>query len=187
MKNDKYKKSKIGGIRQKNISFTLHPSVFYLKPFSSGFTLIEIIIVLFIIGIASGLVGILISRGSGSLEIRTFTKDVSSVLRYARNHAVSEKRQYCFVIDINEDVYRLYTTDTSKDEEDEETVLVISKSIPEELQMTVKDSDTDSPYIEFFPWGNTSGGVIEITNRKGSVFFIIVNRITGRLEVGEAE
>ncbi len=138
---------------------------------------------LFIIGIASGLVGIFISRGSGSLGVRTFTKDISAVLRYARNHAVSEKKIYCFVIDKNEQKYRLYAEDTDYKEID----LVMSKDIPEELEMTVQGSDSDSPYIEFFPWGNSTGGVIEITNQKGSTFFIIVNRITGKLEVQKAE
>ncbi len=166
--------------RRKKITY---PSAFSLLPCFSGFTLIEIIIVLFIIGIASGLVGILVSSGSGTLEIRTFTKDVSAILRYARNHAVSEKKIYCFVIDRNEQMFRLYAEDTQY----KDINLVMSRDIPEEFEMTVQDSDADSPFIEFFPWGNSTGGVIEITNQKGTTFFIIINKITGKLEVEKAE
>jgi prepilin-type N-terminal cleavage/methylation domain-containing protein len=63
MKKDKGRKQKEGDKSRQLSSFILRPP-------SSGFTLVEIIIVLFIIGIASGLVGIWISRGSGNLEIR---------------------------------------------------------------------------------------------------------------------
>ena len=44
---------------------------------SSGFTLIELIIVLIIIGIAAGLAGLYIGSSSDNLAIRTFTKDNS--------------------------------------------------------------------------------------------------------------
>ena len=154
-----------------------------MKVCRSGFTLIEIIIVLFIIGIATGIVGILISRGSGSLETRTFTRDISSVLRYARNHAVSEKKIYCFVIDKDERTLRLYAEDTDYKNID----LVLSKDIPDELEVVLQDSDEESSYMEFFPLGNSTGGIIEIMDRKGSGFFITVNRVTGKLQVEKAE
>lgn len=148
-----------------------------------GFTLIELIIVLFIIGIVSGLVGMMVSRGTGSLETRTFTKDVSAVLRYARNHAVSEKKIYCFVIDRDEQMLRLYaeTPDYKKID------LVTDKVIPEELEIKVQGNDEEAQYIEFFPQGHSSGGVVEIINEKGTVYFIAVNRISGKLEVEKEE
>ncbi len=151
-----------------------------------GFTLLEIIIVLIIIGIASGLVGIYISRDRGSMELRTFTKDISAVLRYARSQAVSGKKTYCFVIDRDDGkyVYRLYADNNTGDEEIKP---LISKPVPEELQVTMDNSDADTLSVEFFPLGNSSGGVIEIRNRKGAGFLIVVNRITGKLKVERPE
>lgn len=148
-----------------------------------GFTLIEIIIVLFIIGLATGIVGIVISMGSGSLETRTFTREISSALRYARNHAVSEKKIYCFVIDKDEQALRLYSEDTDY----KNVVLVLDKDIPEELEVNLQDSDEESSYMEFFPHGNSTGGVIRVMDRKGSGFYITVNRVTGKLQVEKAE
>ena len=98
-------------------------------------------------------------------------------MRYARNHAVTEKKIYCFVIDQEEQVLRLY----SEDIDYKNVTLVMNKEIPEELEMNMPDIGRDELYIEFFPLGNTTGGVIEITNEKGSRFFISVNRITGKL------
>jgi general secretion pathway protein H len=148
-----------------------------------GFTLIEVVIVLFIIGIASGLVGVWINRGSGNLEIRKFTKNISAVLRYARTRAVSEKEIYCFVIDKGEQKYRLYAEDTDYKKID----LVADKAIPEALQMTLRGSDEESPNVEFFPRGNSSGGVIEITREDGKGYLISINRITGKVDVEKAE
>lgn len=148
-----------------------------------GFTLVEVIIVLFIIGIASGLVGVWINRGSGNLEIRKFTKEVSAALRYARTRAVSEKKIYCFVIDKEEQKFRLYSEDTDYTKVD----LVSDKPIPEELQMTVRGSDEESPNVEFYPRGNSSGGVIEVVREDGTGYFITINRITGKVDVEKAE
>lgn len=154
---------------------------FYSSSF--GFTLIEIIIVLFIIGIASGLVGIAMTRGSGSLEVRKFTKEISSVLRHARTRAVSEKKIYCFVIDRDEQAFRLYAEDTDYKNID----LVMDKPIPEELQMALQDSDEESSHIEFLPRGNSTGGVIEIRKESGDGYFVTVNRITGKVDVEKIE
>ena len=146
---------------------------------NAGFTLIELIIVLFLLGIATGLVGMYAGKGSGSLELKKFTKEVSTVMRYARSHAVSEKKIYCFLRDKDERKLWLYSEDTDYTN----VTPVMDKEIPGELHMALLGSGREALYIEFFPGGNTTGGVIEITNMKGSGFLISVNRITGKLIV----
>ena len=145
---------------------------------SSGFTLIEMIVVMLIIGIASGLVGMLISKGSDNLELRTFTKEVAAALRYARNHAVSEKNIYCFVIDPDKQEYVLFVEDTGYRKID----IVMNKPIPDKLEM-VQDKES----IEFFPRGNSTGGVIEISSQEDSSYILRINRITGKVEAEKAE
>ena len=145
----------------------------------NGFTLIELIIVLFLLGIAAGLAGLYIGKGTGSLELKKFTKEVSAVMRYARSHAVSEKKIYCFVIDRDEQKLRLYSEDTDYTN----IILVKDREIPGDLNVDLLGKGREAAYVEFFPGGNTTGGVIEITNSKGSRFLIMVNRITGKLKV----
>jgi general secretion pathway protein H len=147
---------------------------------SSGFTLLEVIIVLIIIAISSGLVGLYIGHSSGKLKLRTFTKELSATLRYARNHAVSEKQTYCFVVNMDDGMYRLYNS--NKDEEGG-LIPAISNPIPEEIAVTLNEDTADFYQIEFFPQGNSSGGVIELTSIDGDVLFITINRITGKVEV----
>ena len=145
----------------------------------AGFTLIELIVVLFLVGIIAGLAGLYIGKDTGSLELKKFTREVSIVMRYARNRAVTEKKIYCFVIDKDERMLRLYSEDTDYTN----VTLVMDKEIPEELNMDMPGSGRDALYVEFFPGGSTTGGVIEIMNKKGSRFLIMVNRITGKLIV----
>jgi general secretion pathway protein H len=149
----------------------------------AGFTLVELVIVLLLIGIASGLVSIYVGKGSGSLEIKKFSKDLYSVLRYARTRAVSEKQTYRFVINKDDGKYRLYTDSSKADKEEEAPVPVVDKPIPEELQVIMDGSEEDQYNIEFFPRGNTSGGVIEIRNENGTTYFITVNKITGKVQM----
>jgi general secretion pathway protein H len=151
-----------------------------------GFTLIELIIVLLIIGLSAGIIGIAINRSSGSRQLKTFAKEVSAVLRYARSQAVSEKRMYCFFIDTNERTLKLYTENTGTDSE-EKFIQVLDRSIPEELQIAMSGRDADSSFIEFYPIGNSTGGVIEVGSPKEQVYSVRVNRITGKVEVIQGE
>lgn len=157
---------------------------------TAGFTFLEIIIVMIIMGIALGVVGMVISKDRGSLEAKTFTKELSAVLRRARSNAVTEKKTYCFVINKEEREFRLFADKVKNKEDDWESGkfnLVISKPIPEELEMILQGDDSDFPFIEFFPQGNSTGGVLEISNEKGTTYFISVNMITGKLDVEKAE
>ncbi len=168
------------------LSFFYKPQILTDK---SGFTLLEIIVVMVIMGIALGLAGVMISKGKGSLEVKTFTKEISAALRYARSHAVTEKKMYCLVIDQEERVLRLFY-DKKKGEEDEESgkfSLVMSKPIPDEIEVILQDDDSEEPCIEFFPLGQSTGGVLEISNEEGTTYLISINMITGKLEVEKAE
>lgn len=149
----------------------------------SGFTLIEVIIVLFIIGIAAGLVGVWINRGSDSLEIRKFTKEISAVLRYARTRAAAEKKIYCFSIDKEKQALILFTEEVDY----KNVAILMDKPIPEDLQMALLDQDEESSHVAFFPRGNSTGGTISILNENGKGYWITINKITGKIDVVKTE
>jgi general secretion pathway protein H len=150
---------------------------------SSGFTLIELIVVLIIIGIAAGLAGIYVVSSSDNLSIRTFTKDMSAVLRYARNHATAEKRIYHFDVDVEGGTYRLYADGAGAEDK---PAASIERNIPDGLEVIVENTDEDIYEIDFLPLGNSSGGLIEVRNEK-AVYIISVGRVTGRVDVERGE
>lgn len=146
-----------------------------------GFTLIELIIVLVIIALASGLVGIFIHRGSDKLELKTVTKYMAATLRRARSRAIAEKKVYSFIIQADKRAYGLYA-DLPHSGELEDAVPVIYETIPESLQI-IFESRNDYFRIDFYPRGNSSGGTVKITNQKGKIFSIKINRITGSVKI----
>jgi general secretion pathway protein H len=149
----------------------------------NGFTLLEMLIVMLIIGLAFGFTVILTTYKGSTIELNTFTKEVSATLRYARSHAVAEKRVYSFVLWEDERAFGLYA-DFPKEDTDIEPSPIVYKDIPESLEMSLKDG-SDKMRIDFYPQGNSSGGIIEIRNQKGRVFSIIVNKVTGRVRVSK--
>jgi general secretion pathway protein H len=158
-----------------NLFFTSH----YNRR-DKGFTLIELLIVLTILAIASGIVGVLLHRGSGTLDLKKTAKHIAATLRYARSHAVSEKKVYSFIV-LDNKKYGLYE-DYSYDDDPEESAPVLSESIPESLTVTFENQE-ERKRIDFFPRGSSSGGTVVIDNQKGKYLFIIVNRITGRVVI----
>lgn len=145
-----------------------------------GFTLIELLVVLLIIGLSLGLVGIFINRGTGSLELRRFARDISSVLRYARSQAVSEKKGYSFIVHKEDMTYAVYSSYT-EDEETEEPLIL--KTIPENLKLKFNGRDRNMIRIDFSPLGSSTGGTIMIEDQRGARLFISVNRVNGKVEV----
>ena len=87
------------------------------------------------------------------------------------------------MIDKNDGKYRLYIDSSTANEEEEAPVPLVDKPIPEELRVIMDGSEEDQYNIEFFPRGNSSGGVIEIKNEKGTTYFITVNKITGKVQM----
>ncbi len=149
----------------------------------NGFTLIEIIVVLSIITISLSLVGVLIHRSSGTLDFKTFTKDISTTLRYARNRAITEKTIYSFVIPEDKKAYGLYV-DMPFNADIEEANPVIYKKIPDTTKLFF-DNHAGYFRIDFFPRGNSNGGALRISNLKNKMFLITVNRVTGKVQVSE--
>ncbi|UCH44074.1 MAG: prepilin-type N-terminal cleavage/methylation domain-containing protein [Nitrospiraceae bacterium] len=170
-----------------------------------GFTLLELLIVLIVIGVAAGIAGLMVARDPGGLELRTTAKDISAVLRYARNHAVSEKKDFVFEVDEEDRVYRLLTEkskkisaegepgedagemseDTASDDEDNSEIVVISKEIPEGLEVTFHESDEEIPELVFSPQGHSSGALIKVSSDTEKAYYIKVNRITGKVVIEE--
>jgi general secretion pathway protein H len=150
-----------------------------------GFTLIELIIVLVILSIASTLAGILITRGPGELELRSLAKHMATTLNYARNQAISEKKVYSFVILAEEKAYGLYAN-FDQDTDSEKPLPVVYESIPEKLTVVFENRE-EFKRIDFTPRGISSGGIIEIRDQKGRKFILNVNRITGRTEVNRED
>ena len=128
----------------------------------SGFTLIEMIVVLVVLGLVFGLV---ITRGpmhSATLDARTAAREVAQALRLARSRAIVSDR----LVSVRIDGLRY-------------------QSFPRAVGMAAI-SPTGQPIvsIRFAPNGRSSGARITLAER-GSVRYVVVDWLTGRVSVDD--
>lgn len=142
------------------------------KACNRGFSLLELIVVLFIIGIISSLVPIALSNSLSNTELKTSSMKIASALRYARNEAISYKKDYALFIDINNN--RFFIQQLDKNEIEPEWIF----NLKEDIKIILRK---DLEKISFSPIGTSSGGDIEVENSKGSSYIIHVEPLTGRV------
>jgi len=169
---------------------------------AKGFTLLELIIVLIIIGIASALVVPRLVGGMGSLDVRTAAGKVAASLRYARSQAVSQKINYTAIFDLAHKRLTIIPFSKSAGGGDEDGAEVGEKSagiqgktydlpgrvfferVPEGNEyMSDEEIDAEIFRIGFYPSGGSDGGEIALVNERSRRYTVRVDIITGTVKV----
>ncbi|MBI5212968.1 MAG: GspH/FimT family pseudopilin [Nitrospirae bacterium] len=150
----------------------------------NGFTLIELVLVLVIIGIGSAVVVAVLYRSMDDIYLKTAAKEISTSLRYARSHAVAEKKIYSFVM--NKNGYGLYSESNADLKIKEETLSsVFHKTFPKGV--SAEYNDGEDVRIDFYPHGDSTGGEIKLKNEEGSTAVITVEKVSGKVRVEKAQ
>ncbi len=128
-------------------------SPFKKRDFSSGFTLVELMIVLILIGLLSSMVAVSVSSGLFKSRERRFVEDFMAAMKRARNLAIGSGRAVNFVIDGKE---RRFGIKGRKGLSDIPKAIEVSAEGILELR--------DGLFgITFYPDGSSSGGSIDLT------------------------
>ena len=142
---------------------------------AAGFTLIEVLVVLVILGLT---VALIVSRGpvrSTGFDLRATAGDIAQQLRLARSEAIATNRATRFTLDESN---RRYETDG-----------VPGPVLPPELgfAMTTVTGGAPRPMgaIIFSPDGSSSGGRVVLV-AGANTLQIIVDWLTGRVSVVHA-
>ena len=155
-------------------------STFSLDP--GGFTLLELIIVLTLIALIAGLTTPYLMTTLDRTKGEASVKRMATLFRAARGKAISEKIPYAFNANIQNNQYWLVNMETKKasDIHQLDQNLVISEFSDEEE--TVRDGVFN---IFFYPQGNTSGGTLLLTSKKGEAanYLLTLDPITGKPHV----
>ena len=138
---------------------------------SRGFTLLELIVTIFVILLTMGLAVPVIGRSSDAIRARADVAGFSAVLRHARERAITSRQSHSVVID---PAARRITVLAGADGEVKET-----RAISERL--TVQATPPPALTVRFEPEGTSSGGDYRVP--AGSVVYrVTVDPITGRVK-----
>ena len=143
---------------------------------SRGFTLLELMLVLLLLGIAYGLTGPVLSEKPSSLELRTATGQLAAGLRRARDIAITRQQDSVLTLDLKR--HHFTVTGDSK-------IYPLSNAL--ELAMFTASSEvlkSGEGQIRFFPDGSSTGGRITVALNRTSRG-VDVDWLTGRSKVIE--
>lgn len=140
----------------------------------AGFSLIELILVLLLLGLVYGLAGPYLGVGQSTLDAKAATRQLAAGLRKTRSVAVAEGREAVLTLDVEGRKFTV-TSDPKGYE--------LPKSIELKLYTSQRELvDSSVAGIRFLPDGSSTGG--RITIAVGEFEQIIdVDWVTGRVTV----
>lgn len=135
-----------------------------------GFTLVELLVVLAMVGLLVSVVPLAFERLRESAQYRDTVRGMLSDIRQARYRALAEGREVRFKVDLAQ---RNYGVDDRP-----------ARSVPAPLQLraTVADIEmtaTQTAGILFLPSGGATGGTIEIVRPSGAGVRLTVDWLSG--------
>ena len=140
---------------------------------SGGFTLLEMLAVILLIGIAVAAVSVSVSQGLASARVRAASGELAGALRATRAQAIVRGQEQHFDVDTRANRY-----DGAKRHD---------VQLPSGLRVSITSAKEDQPNdhtgrIRFFPDGSSTGG--RITLRSGQrEWHVNVSWLTGEVRV----
>ena len=127
------------------------------RPTSRGFTLLEIVLVMAIIALATVLAAAAMTGGFKGMQLKASAKEIASNLRYTRTQAIATGQPQRFVIDPAKHAWQAPSAHHG--------------SIPDKVgieftgarEAQVNGAPSGQGAIEFFPDGAATGGRIRLT------------------------
>ncbi len=167
----------------------------------SGFTLLELIIVMLLIGIITFLVAPRLAVNRPELNLKIAAKSIAGALRYAGNESVSRNKAYAVILGLESARVYIFPADIFPEGETlesfvdkiEETSVedVEAVALPEGIAVEKAEAVGPDPDpvltgwfpFYFYPSGSTSGGTVYLINVKESRAIIRAAFVTGVVSI----
>ena len=143
---------------------------------AAGFTLLELLIVITIIGLVYAVLPAGVFGGREGVELRSTARLVAEDLRRARGQAIASNREVAFLLDLEARRFGL-------------PGLGKLAALPEGIEATVRTagellSDATQARIQFFPDGSSTGGSVTLSGA-GKRYEVTVRWLTGEVRLAE--
>ena len=141
---------------------------------SRGFTLLELLLVMLLLGLLYGLAAPMLGAGSTGLDMKAASRQLAAGLRKARGVAVAERREAVLTLDVEGRTFSL-TGDPK------------IYSLPKQLELALFTAQSElvrekTGGIRFFPDGTSTGGRVTISAGE-SKQWVDVDWVTGRVSI----
>ena len=145
---------------------------------SNGFTLLELIVVLAIVGLVIALVPCLMLRSQPGLDVEVAARALADGLRQTRSQAMVSNREEVFSLDVEERLFRAGRSQPLKQ---------LARTLELHLYTAQAELiDAQSGRIRFFPDGSSSGGAIGLSLGEQQSR-VSVDWLTGHVAIDRAD
>ena len=135
-----------------------------------GFTLLELVVTLFVIALATALVMPAIGRGTEGLRLRAEVAGFSAFLRRAREQAVTTREERAVTVDPAAGV----VTDQAGRHQ-------VRGRRPLPDRVTIEADPPAALTVRFSPQGSSSGGAFRLASLNGVAYRVTIDPLTGRV------
>lgn len=146
----------------------------------NGFTFIELLIIIIIIGILSGACAPLVRNSLDEATMEGFAKNLYYLSRYLQTKALHERRTYQLYIDRNASEIRTFYKENEEHKSATERI-ARKYAIPKSVSITLEPARNSGIY--FYPDASTDKATMTILNRHGRKISIITKGISGEITI----
>ena len=139
-----------------------------------GYSLLEVIVVIVIIGLSYALLPKMVFSGVSGAELRSNVRAVATGLRLTRDAAINKRREAVMTLDVES---REFTV------QDDAKVHKLHDKVDVKLYTSQADLITEKVgTIRFYPDGSSNGGRVTVS-AEGRAFEVDVDWLTGRVSI----
>ena len=151
-----------------------------------GYTLLELLVVLAIIGAAGLIVLPQAGKGLETFRLKATTRQVASVFRYARTLAVAERRVSVVGLDLSRAEYWLAVAAPDRPGEVVRATYTLPRSVRVLARPLGEARSRERGVVRFvfFPRGGAYGGQVWLEGEKGRRYGVLVDPVTGLVRIG---
>lgn len=140
-----------------------------------GFTLLELLVVIFLAALTIGIVAARFSGATGGAELKKEARQLVALLRHTRSRAISQSLSLGIVSQEDGEQYQIQPDGEQID---------LPTGIRIAINPNTEGAAISQPGVFFYPDGSSNGGTLQLQAEEGEIS-VLVNWLTGEVALAE--